>query len=99
MIVISEEAQKQLREYKERQGPNSQVRIGIMSGSSTGPNLGISMDDVSDGDEIFPFDGFEIIVEKGLLEFCATISVEYVLTSGGGCGSGGGFKIIPENML
>lgn len=99
MLDVSREAVQQLKEFKNRQGPDSPIRIGILSGQATGSKLGVTTDVASEKDEIFTFDGLEIVVDKALLNYCKSISVEFVLTAGGGCGSGGGFKIIPQNPL
>lgn len=99
MIEIAEEAVQQLREFKERRGPGSCVRIGILSGSTTGPTLGVTIDERNESDELFSYDGFDVIVDKALLSYCRKISVEFVLQEGGGCSSGGGFKITPSNPV
>jgi Fe-S cluster assembly iron-binding protein IscA len=100
MLTISEQAIQQLLELKGRQGTGSSiVRIGILSGSSTGPNLGVMIDAADENDEIFTFGTLEVVIDKALLAFCRSISVEYVLSEGGGCGRGGGFKITPQNPV
>ncbi len=99
MLEISSQAIQQLKELKDRQGPNSAVRIGILSGQATGSNLGVTTDITTEKDEIFDFDGLQVIVDKALMAFCKSISIEFVLTEGGGCGSGGGFRITPKNSL
>lgn len=99
MLEISSQAVQQLKELKNRQGPQLSVRIGILSGQVTGSNLGVTMDEASERDQVFTFDGLEVIADRALLEFCKSISVEFVLSDSGGCGSGGGFKIVPQNPL
>lgn len=98
MIDIDKEAVAQLREYRERRGPASCVRIGILSGSSQGPMLGISIDESSDRDEVFSYEDLEVIVDKALLEYCEKMTVEFVMQEGEGCGAGG-FKITPKNPV
>ncbi len=99
MLNITEHAIAQLKEFKERRGPGASVRIGILSGSTSGPSLGITMDDKTEADEAYSFDDFEVIIDKSLLTYCETIDVDYVVQDGGGCGSGAGFKIVAKNPL
>ena len=99
MLDISNEAVQQLKEFKGRQESDSCVRIGILSGQAAGSKLGVTIDVANEKDETFTFDGLEVVVDKALLDYCKSISVEFVLTEGGGCGSGGGFKITPQNPL
>lgn len=98
MLNITREAVRQLKEYRERRGADSFVRLGILSGNTRGASLGILVDDKTDNDEVFSFDGLEVIIDKALLEYCANIEVEYVLQEGGGC-SGAGFRITPKKSI
>ena len=99
MVKISQQAVQQLQEYRDRRGPESCVRIGILSGSTTGPSLGISIDDRKETDEIFEYGELRVIIDRPLLEYCEEISVDYVLQKGGGCSSGGGFQIRARNPV
>lgn len=98
MLNISKEAVQQLIEFKSRRGPDRFVRIGILSGSTSGPSLGVTIDDKGENDEQFSFEGLQLIVDKALLGFCETITVEYVQQKGGSCSSGG-FKLTPKNKV
>jgi len=99
VLDISKEAVQQLKEFRERSGPESCVRIGILSGSTKGSNLGVSVDVKTDNDVAFSFANFEVIIDKALMEYCEEIQVEYVLQKGGGCSSGGGFRLTPKNKI
>ncbi len=99
MLNISEHAVMQLKEFRARRGPNAFVRVGILSGSGSGPSLGITIDDKLDTDEQYSFDDLTVIIDRALLSYCETIDVEYVLQEGGGCGSGAGFKIVAKNPI
>lgn len=98
MIEIDKEAVKQLKIFRESSGSESCVRIGILSGSTSGPTLGVSIDDRTDRDEAFFYDDLEVIIDKALLNYCEKIDVEFVLQEGGGCG-GAGFRITPKNPI
>lgn len=98
MMKISGEAVQQLKEFKERKAPDNYVRIGIVSGTTTGPSLGIIADEKTEKDTVCSFDGLEVIIDSALLQYCQKISVEYVQQESAGCG-GGGFKITPQKSL
>ncbi len=98
MIEIDKEAVEQLKNFREASKSDSCVRIGILSGSTSGPTLGVSIDDKTDRDEVFFYDDLEIIIDKALLAYCETIAVEFVFQQGGGC-SGAGFKITPRKPI
>lgn len=98
MFDISREAVQQLKEFKGRRAPESWVRIGIVSGSSSGPSLGVLVDNKVDTDTVHSIDDLEIIIDTALLQYCRKITVEYVQQDSAGCGSGG-FQIIPEQSL
>ncbi len=98
MMKISSEAIQQLKEFKERKAPDRYLRIGIVSGTTTGPSLGILGDEKTDKDTVCSFDGLDVIIDSALLQYCQKISVEYVQQESAGCG-GGGFRITPQNSL
>ena len=99
MVHISEDALQHLREFRERNGRDGCVRIGIMSGSSSGASLGISVDDQQESDSLFSFDDLEIIIDSALMKYCESIDVEYILQEGSGCARGGGFRITAKNSV
>lgn len=99
MLNISDHAVVQLKEFKARRGPKSCVRIGILSGSTSGPSLGITVDDKTDADTVFSYDELEVIIDEALMSYCEVIDVDYVHQDGGGCGSGAGFKIVAKKPL
>lgn len=98
MLNISKEAVQQLKEFKDRRAPLSFVRIGIVSGTTTGPSLGVIADEKTEKDTVCSFEGLEVIIDDALLQYCRNIAVDYVQQESAGCGSGG-FKITPEKSL
>ena len=70
-----------------------------MSGSSSSPNLGVVCDNEVEADLKYSYDDLEVIIDKSLLEYCETISVDFVKTDTGGCSADGGFKITPKVSL
>ena len=63
MMNISDHAIQQLKEFKERKAPDSYVRIGIVSGTTTGPSLGILADEKTAKDTVCSFDDLEVILQ------------------------------------
>ncbi|HKJ66034.1 MAG TPA: hypothetical protein VJ969_11570 [Desulfopila sp.] len=98
MIEVDKGAVEQLKQFREQSGTDSCVRIGILSGSTSGPTLGVSVDDKTDRDEVFSYGDLEVIIDKALLSYCEIIAVEFVYQEGGGC-SGAGFRITPQKPI
>lgn len=98
MIDISKEAVQQLKEYKEKNAPDSYIRIGIVSGTTSGASLGVVADDKKDKDTVVNLEGLDVLIDTALLQYCETISIEYIQQDSAACGSGA-FKITPKNRL
>lgn len=90
-----------LKEYMEQNNLDSALRIALMQGGCSGPSLGLALDEPKDNDRIFKNDGLKFLIEKGLLEACGAITVDFIdagprsgfgitskipLPGGGGCG-------------
>ena len=90
-----------LKEYMEQNNITSALRIALMQGGCSGPSLGLALDEPKDNDRTFENNGLKFLVEKGLLETCGSIKVEFIdagprsgfgitskipLPGGGGCG-------------
>ena len=100
MIEVTETALKNVKEYLRDQKIESAVRIAMMSGDCSGPSLGLAIDEAKESDLAFEQDGVNFLVEKGLVETCGTITVDFIEASTSGCGcSGGGFNIKSEKSL
>jgi iron-sulfur cluster assembly protein len=92
-----------LKEYMEQNNIDSALRVALMQGGCSGPSLGLALDEPKDDDKIFENNSLKFLIEKGLLETCGSIKVEYIdagprsgfgITSakpigGSGCGCGG----------
>jgi Fe-S cluster assembly iron-binding protein IscA len=57
------------------------------------------VDAKTDTDESFVFGDLEVIIDEALIKYCEKINIEYVLQKGGGCSSGGGFRLTPKNKI
>lgn len=99
MLEITELAIERLKEFQANDGKDLPVRIAIMSGASKSPNLGVVTDAVSDKDISYDFDKLTVIVDKGLLEYCVSIHVDFVKVESESCSVDGGFRIKVENSL
>ncbi len=94
MLDVSDLANEKLIEYMESNNISSSLRVALMQGGCSGPALGLALDDVKETDESFVKKDLTFLVEKGLLEQCGTISVDYVDS-----GPRSGFSISSANPL
>ena len=99
MLEITELAIGRLKEFQAGDTKGLPVRIAIMSGASKSPNLGVVTDAVNDNDVSYDFDELTVIIDKGLLDYCVTIHVDYVKMDSESCSVEGGFRIKVENTL
>jgi iron-sulfur cluster assembly protein len=97
---VTDLAVSKLKEYMEQNNIDSALRVSLMQGGCSGPSLGLALDEPKDNDRIFENNSLKFLIEKGLLETCGAIKVEYIdagprsgfgITSaksigGGGCG-------------
>ena len=85
----------------EQNNIDSALRIALMQGGCSGPSLGLALDEPKNNDTIFENNSLKFLIEKGLLETCGSINVEFIdagprsgfgitsakpLGGGGGCG-------------
>lgn len=94
MLDVSDLANVKLNEYMKSNNLSSSLRVAVMQGGCSGPALGLALDEVKDTDESFVKEDLTFLVEKGLLEQCGTISIDYV-----DAGPRSGFSISSTNPL
>jgi len=94
MLNVTDLANERLIEYLKSNNISSSLRVVLMQGGCSGPALGLALDDVKETDESFVKKDLTFLVEKGLLEQCGTISVDYV-----DAGPRSGFSISSANPL
>ena len=96
---VSDLAVVKLKEYMDQNNIDSALRVTIMQGGCSGPSLGLALDEPKDNDTIFENNSLKFLIEKGLLETCGSIKVEYIdagprsgfgITSANPLGGGGG---------
>ncbi len=94
MLDVTDLANEKLIEYMKLNNISSSLRVAVMQGGCSGPALGLAIDDVKEADESFVKQDLTFLVEKGLLEQCGTISVDFV-----DAGPSSGFSISSANPL
>lgn len=94
MLDVSDLANVKLNEYMKSNNLSSSLRVAVMQGGCSGPALGLALDETKDTDESFVKEDLTFLVEKGLLEQCGTISIDYV-----DAGPRSGFSISSTNPL
>lgn len=99
MLEISDLAVEKMVAIQENDEDKRPVRISLVSGASTGPNLGLVCDDKNDTDRTFKYDDLEVIIDANMLEYCKKITIDFVQNDMAGCAADGGFKITPEVKL
>lgn len=102
MLKVSEEALEKLGELLSAQGgENSAIRVAVMGGVSNSSGLGLIVDESQHSDKLFSFGAIPLIIERNLLDYCQSITIEFKTGKGGTCGgnSGSGFIITPENPV
>ncbi len=102
MVQVTEDALEKLREMLSTEGGDqSAVRIAVMGGGTQRPSLGLVVDEAGVGDKRYDVDGVPVIVDRSLIEYCRSVTIDFTVGAGGTCGgsSGSGFIIAPENPL
>ena len=102
MIQVTEEALTKLEELlRSEGGEQSVIRIAVMGGGSKGPGLGLVVDEAAEEDKRYDVGGIPLIIDRGLLDYCGSVTIDFTLGTEGKCGgaSGSGFLIVPENPV
>ena len=82
-------------------GERAAVRIAVMGGGTRGPSLGLVVDEAGTGDKAYDVGGVPVIIERNLIAYCRSVTIDFTVGAGGACGgsSGSGFVIAPENPV
>ncbi len=101
MIQVSEEALVKLKELLLAEGSEkSAIRIAVMGGDSRGPGLGLVVDEAVGNDRRYDIGGLPVIIDSSLIDYCASITIDFTVGTQGGCGaSGSGFIITPQQPV
>jgi iron-sulfur cluster assembly protein len=93
-FLIADDAMEKLKEYLTQNNIESPLRIALMQGGCSGPALGLALDERKENDEVFMKKDLTFLVEKGLLNLCGSVSVEYI-----DAGPRSGFNIKSANPI
>ena len=102
MIQVTEEALTKLEELLSSQGgKHSSIRVAVMGGGSKGPGLGLIVDEAGTEDVSYDVGGIPLIIDRGLLDYCRSVTIDFTIGEAGKCGgaSGSGFLIESENPV
>jgi Fe-S cluster assembly iron-binding protein IscA len=101
MFKATESAVENLKEYLAQNNITSAIRV-VMQSSCSGTSLGLGLDEKKDSDKVFVEDGITFLVDNGIFATTGAIKVDYIKSSGCGCGGGsssGGFAVSSEKKL
>ena len=101
MLQVTESAIENLKEYLEKNDINSAVRV-VLQSSCSGTNLSLGLDDKKASDKVFENDGVTFLVEDAIFATTGAIKVDFIKSSGCGCGGAsgsGGFAVSSEKKL
>ncbi len=79
-VGLTENATKQVKNLIASEGnPNLKLRIMITSGGCSGFSYNFSLDDqIKEDDEVFTFDGVDVLVDEASLPFVDGAQLDYV---------------------
>ena len=83
MLTVTDTAQKEVADYFKTHKKNN-IRIFLMDGGCSGPQLAMAIDEKKDIDQVFEIAGVSYVIEKELLEKAQPIKIDFM---------GMGFKI------
>jgi len=98
MLDVTPSALDNLKSYLSQNTIDTAVRVTMQRGCS-GVALGLALDARQPTDQVFDHDGVTILVDSDLLAASGRITVDFIKSSGCGCGGGGGFKVSSEKTL
>ena len=102
MIQVTEEALVKLEELLSSEGgEHSAIRVAVMGGGNKGPGLGLIVDEAGTEDVSYDVEGVPLIIDRGLLDYCRSVTIDFTIGQEGKCGgaSGSGFLIETENPV
>lgn len=88
MFEITEKASNMIKDFLKDKDEFPPVRLMLSQGGWSGPSLGLALDELKEGDELFTDRGLTFVVEKEFYEKIKPVKVDYVETP-----MGAGFNI------
>lgn len=83
MFEVTDKATEMIKEFFKTRDAVSPMRIFIAGMGCSGPQLGISLDDKTEEDEVFEESGYTFLIEKKLLDDAKPIKLDYIVTPQG----------------
>ncbi|MEL6901482.1 MAG: iron-sulfur cluster assembly accessory protein [Cyanobacteria bacterium J06606_4] len=86
MIQLTATARRELNRLRQHQNqPNALCRLGLQSSSCAQWTYVLSFEsEAADDDEIYDFDGLQLVVKRDRLEFIRDLSIDYAEDLTGG---------------
>lgn len=78
MIDVTETAKQKLVSYLASNNFSSVLRVALMKAGSAWETLGLAIDDGGEGDYYKSFDKLTVCIERGLLEQCGSVTIDFV---------------------
>ena len=98
MLEVTKLAVENVKDYMRQEKIDLAIRVTLMSGGCAEPSLGLGVDKGRDNDHSFDRDGVSLVVDKGLVETCGSIKVDFIEKKDDGC-CHGGFAVTSEKPL
>ncbi len=101
MIEVTSSAIRKIKDYLTQNHIDSGIRVTLIEGGTSGPALGIVLDEPSDADRLFLSEGVQFMIHESLLADCGSITIDFAEAeeSHCSCGGEGGFKIRSEKPV
>ena len=95
VVTLTEPAAVMVRQILQKEGLSSAhaLRVAVVGGGCSGFSYQLDFDDkVQDGDQVIPYEGFQVRVDPTSAEYLRGVQIDYVKSL-----SGGGFKFVNPN--
>ena len=78
MFEVTEKASNMIKDFLKDKDEFPPLRLMLSQGGWSGPSLGLALDELKDGDELFTDRGLTFVVEKEFYEKIKPVKVDYV---------------------
>lgn len=101
MLEVHQNAVQHFYELCGEQGRDAVIRVAVMGSGATSSGLSLVVDTIRDTDVVSDHDGYTVIIDKELLDYCRKISIDFREGDSEGCSSrsGRGFVLHAENPV
>jgi Fe-S cluster assembly iron-binding protein IscA len=101
MIEVTPSAIRKIKDYLTQNDIDSGIRVTLIERGTSGPALGIVLDEPSDADRLCRCEGVQFMIHESLLADCGCITIDFPDGEGSHCSCGGEgvFKIRSERPV